>query len=378
MDFLKMSPVFTYCTTLYPNIPLEDDQIICFSRLGTIVCRQSGCMFLIPVSDNLTAEKCTDTFDTYVASVIGYPYYIVFDRDTLFMSDNFKDWEARKGIKLEPSTAYHPRTDGQSEIANKAILQAARACKVKGNEWLHKISEIQLKLNFRNNTARQYSLIFSLLGFEANLGPFFFPYPITPYTPAEEHHLDTYCNLYSSKVKQAKQANKTGSVPPLLPAGQKVLLSTENINLLNTSRKLKPRWVGPFRIQHVNRKRNNYTLDLSIDSRLSLIHNTFHISKIKPYVENDSTTFLGRHEEQPGKVTEGRWEVEQVLEFRTAPRTSKSQYLVCWKGYGSDDNECINFEDISLEIVQDFWTSGNYSNTFKERRSPKKKKKRHT
>jgi len=39
MDFLKMSPVFTYCSTLYRNIPLEDDHVICFSRLWTIVCR---------------------------------------------------------------------------------------------------------------------------------------------------------------------------------------------------------------------------------------------------------------------------------------------------------------------------------------------------
>jgi len=281
-------------------------------------------MFLIPVSDKLTAEKCTDTFDKHIASVIGYRYYIVFDRDTLFMSDHVKDWAARNGIKLEPSTAYHPQMDGQTEIANKAILQATRACNVEGNEWLHKLSEIQLKLNSRDNTTRQHSPFFSLLGFEAKLGPSSFPYPITSDTPAEERHLDTSRNLYSSKVKQAKQANKKRSVPPLLSASQKVLLSTENINLLNTSRKLKPRWVGPLRIQHVNRKRNNYTLDRSTDSRLSLIHNTFHISKIKPYVENDSTNFPGRHEEQPGEVTEGRWEVERVLESRTAPGTGES------------------------------------------------------
>jgi len=146
---------------------------------------------------------------------------------------------------------------------------------------------------------------------------------------------------------------------------------------LNTSRKLKPRWVGPFRIQHGNRKLNNYTLDLSRDNRHSLIYNTFHISKIKPYIENDSTNFPGRHEEQAVKVKDGRWEVERVFEFRTTPRTGQSQYLVRSKGYGSDDDEWINFEDISLEIVQDFWTSGNYSNTFKQRRSSKKHKKRH-
>jgi len=79
IGFLKTSPVFTYCSTLYPNIPLEDDYMICFSRLWTIVCRQLKFMCLIPVSDNLMAKKCTDTFDMHVASVIGYYYYIVFE-----------------------------------------------------------------------------------------------------------------------------------------------------------------------------------------------------------------------------------------------------------------------------------------------------------
>jgi len=91
MDFLKMSPVFTYCSALYPNIPLEDDQMICFSRLWTIVCSQSGFMYLIPGSDNLMAEMCTDTFDKHVASVLGNPYYIIFYRGSLFMSGHFKD-----------------------------------------------------------------------------------------------------------------------------------------------------------------------------------------------------------------------------------------------------------------------------------------------
>ena len=140
--------------------------------------------------------------------------------------------------------------DRQSKIANKAIHQAARACDVEGNEWLHKLSEIQLTLNSRDNTARQHSPFFSLLGFKGKLGPSSLHYTITPYSPAEERHLNSSRNLYSSKVKQGKQANK---------------------------------------------KRNNYIPDLSTDSRLSLIHNTFHISKSKPYIENDWSNFPGRH-----------------------------------------------------------------------------------
>ena len=161
-------------------------------------------------------------------------------------------------------------------------------------------------MNSRDNNTRQHTSFFSLLGFKAKPGPASFPYPINAYTPAEERHLDKSRNRYSHKVKQVKQANKKRSVPVPLSAGQKVLLSTENINLLKTSRKLKPRWVGPFHIQHFTRKRNNYKLDLSTDNRLFLIHNTFHISKIKPFVENDSTNCPGHHEEQPDEVTEGR------------------------------------------------------------------------
>jgi len=33
MDFLKMSPVFTYSSTVYSNIPLEVDHMICFLNL---------------------------------------------------------------------------------------------------------------------------------------------------------------------------------------------------------------------------------------------------------------------------------------------------------------------------------------------------------
>jgi len=219
IDFLKMSPVFTYYSTQYPNIPLEDDQMICFSRLWTIVCKALGFMFLIPFSFNLSADKYTSTFDTHNASVMAYLYNIVFDPDTVFILDYFMDWAVRKGIKLKLSTIYHLETGGKSEIANKAILQATRACKMAGNEWLHKLYGIQLLLNTRDNNLRQNSLFLLLLAFEAKLAPSSFPYQITSYTITEERHLDTSRNLYSSKGKVAKQANKKRTVPPLPSTG---------------------------------------------------------------------------------------------------------------------------------------------------------------
>jgi len=126
------------------------------------------------------------------------------------MSDHFKDWAARKEIKLEQSTAYHPQTDGQLEIVKKATLQAARAFKVEGNESLQKLSEIQLNLNSRANTTRQHSPFFSLPGFEAKLGSSSLPYLITSYTPAGNVSLTPLATYTPPKSSRQNKATRKG------------------------------------------------------------------------------------------------------------------------------------------------------------------------
>ena len=112
IDFLKLSPVCTKSSVLYPNIRVGEHYIVCISQLQIIVDRQSGFNFLIPVPDNFIVEQYTATFDTHVVPTIGYTYCIVLDRDTLFISSHYKSWAASKGIKLEPSIMQHPQTDG--------------------------------------------------------------------------------------------------------------------------------------------------------------------------------------------------------------------------------------------------------------------------
>ena len=51
IDFLKLLLVFTKCSFLYPNIPVGKDHIVCILQVWTIVDRQSGFKFLIPVLD---------------------------------------------------------------------------------------------------------------------------------------------------------------------------------------------------------------------------------------------------------------------------------------------------------------------------------------
>ena len=70
----------------------------------------------------------------------------------------------------------------------------------------------------------------------------------------------------------------------LLEPGEKVLLSTRHLNLQVPTRKFADRYVGPFRVlERVGP--TAYRLDLA-NSRLSRLHNVFHVSLLKPYASN--------------------------------------------------------------------------------------------
>ena len=198
------------------------------------------------------------------------------------MSSHFQSWAASKGIKLEPSTAYHPQTNCQSEIVNKERIQVARACKAEGNECLSKMPEIQLGLNSCYNAFHRNNHFVTVLGFDAKQGLDTFPYPINKYQRATEDHNATSEALTTAKASHAKQVSLHRTAEPRHKVRDKALLSTKNINIQNVLHKMKPFWIGPFTILIANNNRNNYSLDLSLKPSLNLIYNTFHVRKVKP------------------------------------------------------------------------------------------------
>ena len=56
IDFLKLTPVFITCSTMYPNLEIDTDHILYISRIWFIVDRHSGYKFLIPIPNNFKAE----------------------------------------------------------------------------------------------------------------------------------------------------------------------------------------------------------------------------------------------------------------------------------------------------------------------------------
>jgi hypothetical protein len=64
--------------------------------------------------------------------------------------------------------------------------------------------------------------------------------------------------------------------------GDAVLLSTKNIKLKspNGSRKLLPRWIGPFTVTQII---NPVAYKLELPPTMARIHNVFHVSLLRPY-----------------------------------------------------------------------------------------------
>ena len=121
--------------------------------------------------------------------------------------------------------------------------------------------------------------------------------------------------------------------------GQKVMLSSQNINLQNVNKKMKPRWLGPFPITQVDYNRNNYTLNLDSNFDLRHIHNTFHIGLCEPYRENNQQVFPKRHYAEPGPVKDDRYEVENAVNFRFSHSARDPLYQISWQGYLPSDDQ---------------------------------------
>ena len=73
----------------------------------------------IPCTEEITAERVAELFVQRVFQYYGLPQKIISDRDPQFTSKFARKLCHLLGIKQNVSTAYHPRTDRQSERTNQ-------------------------------------------------------------------------------------------------------------------------------------------------------------------------------------------------------------------------------------------------------------------
>jgi len=91
-----------------------------------VVDRFSKMVILIPCKKTISGEGATKFFFTMFWKHFGLPTSIISDRDSRFLGHFWKSLWGLMDTKLKHSTAFHPQTNGQTEVVNRTMVRLLR------------------------------------------------------------------------------------------------------------------------------------------------------------------------------------------------------------------------------------------------------------
>src|SRR5437763_11476775 len=96
-----------------------------YNQIWMIVDRFSKMMYFIALKST-SAKELADSFIKEIWRHHGLPLDITSDQDTRFTLHFWAAVMKKLDVKLNMSTAFHPQTNGQSEILNQILEQYLR------------------------------------------------------------------------------------------------------------------------------------------------------------------------------------------------------------------------------------------------------------
>jgi hypothetical protein len=317
-----------------------------FDSILTIT--DQGCTkvaIFIPCNEDITVEETATLYIKHVFAHFGLPTKVISDRDPRFMSKFIQAACKVTGVQHAPSTAYHPRTDGQSERSNQWLETAIQfIMDQKQKNWAPYLPVVQFAHNNWPSDTTRKSPFFLLMGFNPRADWIHSVSPIPRVTLCLEQLKEARVQARNAMIK-AQQSWVKHRDTPKYKEGDLVWLEGKNLRLNQPTAKLVPRRHGPFKIIQVM-SAVNYHLELPTQWS---IHPVFHIDLLTPYRE---TIMHGPNFTRPTPELidgEEEYSVKKILDSWQFGRRQQLQYLVKWEGYPESDNMWVDKDDVFAE-----------------------------
>jgi len=213
----------------------------------------------------------------------------------------------------------HHQRNGQAEQKIRELKTALRhVTNLRQTNWLTSLPEVAAYSNPGHCDTINMSLYKAVYGRDYPLLDTYRVYHcVLPpsddyYNRHQEIRNAAYQALKLARARCTKTAAKRrDDVKPVGIGGMVMIFGDQFATESGRSRKLQPRWRGPFIVIEIDEHTRNYRV--SMDSRIyRRQRGVFHCKVVKPYHPNDDERFPGRAHTKPAAIlidNEKEWEV---------------------------------------------------------------------
>ena len=329
--------------------------------LWNVLARGTGYIIMVPIRHDASAEDLAKIFVERIYPTTGIPETVLSDRDTRFTSAFWAAVVALLPMKDLMTTAFHPRTNGGIEGRHRIVNMAMTSLvETRQQNWVQCVPHVQFRMNCTKSSTTGYTPFELTMGYVPSVFPTIADMPVDTPEAAKAYlgatadaRLAAEDAIIAARLRQTNYENATRGATPIYNVGDRVLLSTENLNLkargeAGQAKKWQHRWVGPFTVK----EQKGTTVELDLPATWAELYPKFHVQLIRPY-----HGAAGRYDEPPPELdTEGVhvYEVEDIINHRWNARKQQYEWRVKWKGYAEQTWEPLENLAGAGELLREY------------------------